>query len=187
MKRLRRSRRTKVLGGVAAGFAAYFDMDVTVMRLLFALLAVTIPNAILAYILAWVIIPEEPLGDLAPLGETVAPGEGGIHVDDKAKETCNLPPTADQLLGSKTGPDSGGEKPVQGTEPEQHRTRASDSPDRNRQVFGYILVVFGVAVLAKRYVPSFLWRLPTHLVGQLWPVLIILVGAALIFGALRGR
>ena len=60
MRKLYRSRRTKLLGGVAAGFAEYFAIDVTIMRLLFALIAVTIPSAVLAYVLAWIIIPEDP-------------------------------------------------------------------------------------------------------------------------------
>jgi hypothetical protein len=71
--------------------------------------------------------------------------------------------------------------------PQASRPAGTVEPDRNRQLFGYILIVFGVIVLAKRFIPTFVWRMPMHLVGQAWPVLIILVGAALIFGAVRGR
>lgn len=161
MKKLHRSRSTKVLGGVAAGFAEYFSTDITVMRLLFALVAVTIPSSILAYILAWLIIPENSLETPAAPRETTTPRAGDTKMDSE-NLTGSLPPSAPQSA-----------KPVE--------------PERNRQLFGYILIVVGVIVLTRRFVPSFLWRLPTQIVGQAWPVLIILAGAALIFGAVRGR
>lgn len=168
MKKLHRSRSTKVLGGVAAGFAEYFSTDITVMRLLFALVAVTIPSSILAYILAWLIIPENSLETPAAPRETTTPRVGDT----------NLPPTAEELLGDKGGP---------APAPQAPQAARPVEPERNRQLFGYILIVVGVIVLTRRFVPSFLWRLPTQIVGQAWPVLIILAGAALIFGAVRGR
>jgi phage shock protein PspC (stress-responsive transcriptional regulator) len=197
MRKLHRSRRTKVLGGVAAGFAEYFSIDVTVMRLLLALLAVTIPNAILAYILAWIIIPEEPLETTAAPGETATTNRGDTHMDERVqerpKEASVPPPTADELLGGKQDvAQAWRQAPVQlapvsspAAAPKVSKTTAH--PDRNRQLFGYILIFVGAIVLARKLVPSFIWRLPTHLIGEFWPVLIILVGAALIFGAIRGR
>lgn len=60
VKRLYRSRYEKKLGGVCAGLAKYFEIDVSLVRLLWILLAVVYGSGILAYIVAWVIIPEEP-------------------------------------------------------------------------------------------------------------------------------
>ncbi|NLJ60124.1 MAG: PspC domain-containing protein [Firmicutes bacterium] len=60
VKRLYRSRYEKKLGGVCAGLAKYFEIDVSLVRLLWILLAVVYGSGILAYIIAWVIIPEEP-------------------------------------------------------------------------------------------------------------------------------
>lgn len=169
MRKLYRSRRTKLLGGVAAGFAEYFNTDITIMRLLFALVAVTIPSSILAYILAWIIIPEEPVGASAPVPQTVEPypSAGGTA------------PTANELLGAAS--------PAAPQKPSQTPPAEPVQPERNRQLFGYILIAVGTIVLAKRFVPSFVWRLPGQLLSQGWPVLIILVGVALIFGAVRGR
>ncbi|WP_207893640.1 PspC domain-containing protein [Tepidibacillus fermentans] len=66
MKRLRRSRRYRMVGGVLGGVAEYFNIDVTVVRLVYALLV--IPTGlfplILAYIIALFIIPEEHKGDI---------------------------------------------------------------------------------------------------------------------------
>jgi phage shock protein C len=60
IKRLYRSRKDKILGGVAAGMADYFNIDPTVARLLWVLLAFFGGMGIIAYIIAWIIIPEEP-------------------------------------------------------------------------------------------------------------------------------
>ena len=116
MKKLYRSRTSRVIGGVAAGLAEYFDVDVTVMRLAFALLAVIFPSMILAYIIAWIIIPEAPSGYADVVGgeagcDTGKPGSSGnVPVRDVpgyAGQTGNepgeterkVPPTANEILG----------------------------------------------------------------------------------------
>ncbi|MGD8534638.1 MAG: PspC domain-containing protein [Candidatus Aminicenantes bacterium] len=60
-KKLYRSQAQKMIGGVCAGLAEYFDLDVNIMRLLF--IALTLLTAILPmlifYIIAWLIVPVE--------------------------------------------------------------------------------------------------------------------------------
>lgn len=58
-KRLYRSRDKKI-GGVCGGIAEYFNMDPTIVRLIWAVLALAYGTGILAYVLAWIIIPEDP-------------------------------------------------------------------------------------------------------------------------------
>ncbi len=60
-KRLYRSRKEKVLGGVAGGLAEYFSIDPTLVRILFVVTVFAGGSGILAYIILWIIIPEEPL------------------------------------------------------------------------------------------------------------------------------
>ena len=60
IKRLYRSRYQKKLGGVCAGLANYFGVDVTLIRLLWVLLIVFYGAGFLAYIISWIIIPEQP-------------------------------------------------------------------------------------------------------------------------------
>jgi phage shock protein C len=59
-KRLYRSRKDKMIGGVCAGIAHYFDIDPTIVRLLAVVLLLAGGTAIIAYIIAWIIVPEEP-------------------------------------------------------------------------------------------------------------------------------
>ncbi len=62
-KKLMRSRSNRKIGGVCAGFAHYLDLDVSLVRILwfFITLACGIFPGIVAYVLGWIIIPEEPL------------------------------------------------------------------------------------------------------------------------------
>ncbi len=58
-KRLYRSRTQRMLGGVCGGIAEYFDIDVTLVRLGWALVTLLYGTGLIAYLIAWVIVPEE--------------------------------------------------------------------------------------------------------------------------------
>lgn len=60
-KKLHRSTKTKILGGVCGGIAETYDLDPTLVRLGTLLLGVVtgVFPMILAYFVAWVIMPEE--------------------------------------------------------------------------------------------------------------------------------
>jgi phage shock protein C len=60
MKRLYRSRTHKVIGGVAGGIGEYLDIDPVLVRILFIVAFFAGGFGILAYIIAWIIIPEQP-------------------------------------------------------------------------------------------------------------------------------
>ena len=72
-KRLMRPRGNRKIAGVCAGLAEYFDLDVTLVRVLW--LVITVFSALifgtLAYIVAWIVMPEEPEIALAPQGHEV--------------------------------------------------------------------------------------------------------------------
>jgi phage shock protein C len=58
-KRLYRSFDQRMIGGVCGGLAEYFDVDVSLVRLIFvaiALVSVIIPMTIF-YAIAWIVIP----------------------------------------------------------------------------------------------------------------------------------
>jgi phage shock protein PspC (stress-responsive transcriptional regulator) len=59
-KVLVRSRKGRMLAGVCAGVADYFGVDVTLVRVIVSVVSVITGGAgVLAYLAAWVIIPEE--------------------------------------------------------------------------------------------------------------------------------
>lgn len=60
-RRLTRSRTDTILGGVAAGLAEYLNTDPALVRIAWAILVpLTGGAALLAYIVAWIVMPEAP-------------------------------------------------------------------------------------------------------------------------------
>ncbi len=66
-KTLYRDTDNKMLGGVASGLAEYMNWDVTVVRLVFLFCLFAVQGSVLAYILAWIIVPSKynPTGGLS--------------------------------------------------------------------------------------------------------------------------
>ncbi|MBI2669429.1 PspC domain-containing protein [Candidatus Woesearchaeota archaeon] len=61
IKRLYRSRKDRVLGGVCSGIAHYFNVDPVIVRLIWVIgTLLSMGLGLLAYLIAWIIIPEEP-------------------------------------------------------------------------------------------------------------------------------
>lgn len=58
-KRLYRSKKDRMICGVCGGIANYFNIDPTLVRLAFVLIAMGAGSGILAYIIAAIIIPDE--------------------------------------------------------------------------------------------------------------------------------
>jgi phage shock protein C len=56
--RLVRDPYNKVLGGVCSGIAHYFDIDPVIIRLILVVLLLTFGVGVIAYIIAWIVIPE---------------------------------------------------------------------------------------------------------------------------------
>ena len=65
-KVLYRDTDNKMLGGVASGLATYMGWDVTLVRLAFVFCLFAVQGSVLAYIIAWIVIPPKynPKGGL---------------------------------------------------------------------------------------------------------------------------
>ncbi len=59
MADLRRPRSGRIIGGVCAALAHRFGWDVTVVRLIFVLSILLPGPQVIAYLIAWVVIPAE--------------------------------------------------------------------------------------------------------------------------------
>ncbi|NMD14144.1 MAG: PspC domain-containing protein [Caldisericales bacterium] len=60
MKKLYRSRKERVIGGVCGGIGVYFGIDPTLTRIIWVAATLLGGAGIIAYIVAWIVIPEEP-------------------------------------------------------------------------------------------------------------------------------
>ena len=58
-KQLTRPEKNKMIGGVCAGLGEYFDVDFTLVRLIFVALALVtaIFPMVIFYVVAWIVIP----------------------------------------------------------------------------------------------------------------------------------
>jgi phage shock protein C len=58
-KKLMRSRTDNKIAGVCGGFAEYLELDSTLVRILWLMLAIFGGCGVLAYIIAWIVMPQE--------------------------------------------------------------------------------------------------------------------------------
>ena len=71
-KRLMRSSTDKKIAGVCAGLADYFDMDPTVIRVLWLVAVLCAGTGLLAYVILWIVLPLAP-GGAIPTSAPAAP------------------------------------------------------------------------------------------------------------------
>ncbi|MBE0650204.1 MAG: PspC domain-containing protein [Bacteroidales bacterium] len=149
-KKLYRSRRDKVIGGVAGGLANYFEIDVVIVRLLFVLVFFLGGGGLLAYIIMWIVIPAEPY--FTPYTEAT-PGPQQNPGDAQQSNTEGSNPA---------NPNADTSEPV-----------SSDRKSNTSLLAGIILIVLGFVFLANHLVPWF------HL-SNFWPALLIIGGIFII-------
>lgn len=64
---LRRMRQDRMVAGVLAGVARHFDLDVALLRVVYVIATIcTAFVGVVIYLMAWIVIPEEPGGDIVP-------------------------------------------------------------------------------------------------------------------------
>jgi phage shock protein C len=59
-RKLYRSKTDRVLAGVCGGLAQYFNLEATLIRVLFVLLAVLGGSGLVLYVAMWIIVPNQP-------------------------------------------------------------------------------------------------------------------------------
>jgi phage shock protein C len=71
--RLRRSRQDRKIAGVCGGVAEYMEVDSTLVRIIWLMLAFFGGWGLLGYIIAWIVMPEAPEPAIAP-----SPASAGV-------------------------------------------------------------------------------------------------------------
>jgi phage shock protein C len=72
-RRLIRPRLGRKIAGVCLGFSEYFDIDVTVIRIVWLVTVFMTGFGLIPYIIAWIVMPEEPLLISAPVNAQRVP------------------------------------------------------------------------------------------------------------------
>jgi phage shock protein C len=156
-----------MLFGVAGGMARYFDIDPSVVRIIWALLVLAGGAGLLLYLVAAIVIPEEPVG--------WTPTAAGARVDATA-------PGAPDGTPPPTGGTSPTDPPTAASGPPWGYRAGVDRRDRGggAVILGIVLVVLGGWFLLQRFIP----QVDPELV---WPVVLLVLGGLLIIGAMRRR
>lgn len=168
-KKLYRDEYHKVFGGVCSGLAEYFEMDVTVMRLLFAFTFFIMGVGFGTYIILWIVLPRK-----------------GFMYNNYNNPTVDYTVPPQQPAGQFNNPQQSG-NPFGGN-PFSDNTYSSNpfssNPTENiapKQkshagiIIGLVLIVIGAAILVDEYdlIPDFDF-------GKLWPIVLVIVGGSLI-------
>jgi phage shock protein C len=59
-RKLYRSKTNRQIAGVCGGLAEFFNVDTTLIRVLFVVLAVLGGSGLVLYVAMWIIVPEQP-------------------------------------------------------------------------------------------------------------------------------
>lgn len=159
--RLYRSRDDSVIGGVAGGVADALDVDPSIVRVVWVVLAILTGGvAALVYLIMLIVVPQAPEADDRPADAAAAP---------ETPATAAAP-----LVG--TAPPAGA-APAAMAMP-RARARARRGGAGGGLVFGAILILIGAWFLVREYVPD----LDLDLV---WPVAVIVLGGLLVLTSMR--
>ena len=157
-RRLYRSVSDRKIGGVAAGTATYFEIDPSISRVLWLVLAIFTGGAfLLVYLIMWAVVPEEPW---------TPPAASAGTPDEPTTEGQAAPPTDEAAVG-----------------PEAASTTWSKSVEVSggpgpHVIFGVILILIGGWFLAQQFLPWLNF-------GLLWPIGLVVLGVIILVAALR--
>lgn len=156
-KKLHRSQTDKIIAGIAGGLGEYFEVDPTIVRLIFVLITILGGSGVLLYLILWVLIPKSL--------------EGKMVIDkDRVKEVVGEIRDRAEALG----------KGIRG-EFEKESPKAEEKKNKSGGLFGWILIIAGILFLINIFYPiSF-----RNVTFRFWPVGLILLGMVLIFRSSR--
>lgn len=163
-KRLYRSRTDRMLGGVCGGLGAYFGVDPTLVRLVFALLFVFGGSGFLLYLILWIVLPEE--------GRAYASSEETVRANTQeiAERGKQLGEDVKAAFGGASGTGAPGALSAE--------ARPAQTSNEGAKIFGLILIGIGVIFLLGNVLPAFSF-------STWWPLVLVVVGVTLLVSQLR--
>jgi phage shock protein C len=155
-KKLYRSNTDKMIGGVSGGIAEYFEIDPTIVRILFVLAVFFGGGGLIAYIILWIIVPEKPY---------VFPGTQQTQSESQSNFAQSEQASENKEQNSTTN-----------SEPFNYAAFQQKQKSNTGSVAGIVLVVIGALFLLNNFIPRFNF-------GDFWPFILIAVGIALLLNA----
>ncbi len=151
-KTLHRSQTDKIIAGVCGGLAEYFEVDSTIIRLLFILVVALGGSGGFLYLILWLLMPK-------------GPKESALVTEEKIKEFAgDLKEKAQEFKEDIM-------KRCDGVHGHHHETSGGQ-----HHFFGWFLLVLGIAFLVNNLVPSWM-----HLqMVKFWPLILIAAAVLMI-------
>ncbi|NCO23704.1 MAG: stress-responsive transcriptional regulator [Candidatus Infernicultor aquiphilus] len=130
--KLFRSSKDCMVGGVCGGIAEYFDVDSTLVRLLAVLVVLLGGAGVIAYIIAWIVIPKNPEQE----------SDEKFEKREKIKEKIK----------------KGAENVIEEVKGHFESKESNHNTERNRRIWGGIIVIIiGVIFLSGSLFPWVVW------------------------------
>jgi phage shock protein C len=193
VERLYRSRAERVIAGVAGGLAEAIDVDPSIVRVAWVILALLSGGLLfIVYVVMAIVVPQEPFAGSYPGAGMPTPGAPAGAAGGPAAPRGVAAPGGMAAPGAAEATEPGTTPGAQPDMPEaqwrearmleRQRLRAERRAQAGgfplAAVLGIVLVLVGAAFLAPRFFP----RLDFDLI---WPLVLVGLGAALIIGSLR--
>jgi len=152
-KKLYRSTTDKMLGGVAGGLADYFDIDSTLVRVLFIVVVFLGGGGIIAYIILWIVVPQKPYEiPKSSFNQSSSEDESGSNFSSTENKSDSFSVSNGSVAGSMTH-------------------------SNNKQIWvAIVLIVIGGLLLLDNIFPHFNF-------DHYWPVILIGIGIGLLLKA----
>lgn len=167
-KKLYRDEYHKKIAGVCAGLAEYFSVDVAVIRVLFVLALILHGGGLLIYIIFWIVLPKKPFAYNDPTVDYTVPPQT---------------PGSDPFGNSTFVGNPAGSNPFSGNPfPNAPYPNQPRSTSLVAIIIGVVLIIIGGSILLDEFD-----ILPDWDFEQLWPVILILVGGALMVSGERKK
>ena len=162
-KRFYRSRTDKKLAGVCAGIAEYFEIDPTLVRLLWVVFTFAGGAGIIAYIIAAIIMPEAP-EEPGKTGKTHHANFEDADIIDVEEDINNQEQEKTEFAEKK-----------QNWNKRQRESGGEITENRNQLVIGLVLI-FTVIMFFSRNFFRWFWIDFSYL----WPLILIVIGIVMI-------
>lgn len=164
-KKLRRSLKDSVIGGVSGGLGEYFGTDPVIFRILFIVLTFTGGGGVLIYLLMWIFIPKAEI-DYDFFENKGNNADAKTEANDSTQE-----PKAEPFEGDFKGAKDDPFGPVDKNKPLDPEVLKRKK--NGNLIGGALLIMIGMFFVADDFFPWLSWE-------YLWPAALIIAGFAII-------
>ncbi|MFO8087240.1 MAG: PspC domain-containing protein [Bacteroidales bacterium] len=155
-KRLYRSTQDRYIAGVCGGLSQYLNTDVVIIRILFFVALILGGGGLLAYIVLWIVIPEEPLNQ-----HNMESNQYAANPDDDQSQSSDF--------SDRNAEPNDEDEMKQSMRETKHMRRRQ----RDNLTGGIILISIGILFLIDNLVPGINF-------SDLWPIFLIIAGVIIL-------